>query len=125
MFYPRTYHHTNDECVSGLSCDLHPRPPAPIARLVCDVSSRSRGRKKPVDPDNDDDLPWGHEGFEVCKPKRPSLRRPVASHTAWTILRRMCPHKRASMSVCAYFRRGRFVCGEGTKMFVLVTVAYR
>lgn len=27
-------------------------------------SGRMRGKKKAVDPD-DDDLPWGHEGFEV------------------------------------------------------------
>lgn len=27
--------------------------------------TRARGKKTPVDPDDDDDLPWGHEGYEV------------------------------------------------------------
>lgn len=30
---------------------------------VCGRIERSRGRKADAD---DDDLPWGHEGFEVC-----------------------------------------------------------
>ncbi|CAM9613024.1 unnamed protein product, partial [Scytosiphon promiscuus] len=38
----------------------------------------SWGRKKPVDPDNDDDLPWGHEGFEEVL-RAEEEGRPIAS----------------------------------------------
>ncbi len=31
----------------------------------CPFMTRARGKKTPVDPDDDDDLPWGHEGYEV------------------------------------------------------------